>query len=876
MCKFSSKSGGGVPFQISFFLGDLTRNDPIHIMRIAIIPYIWLYILPINTNPLTSNHYKWIHVHSKTTQSDCIVMPITAEYNTNIATNLDQYNSDSEDFNENNLINNSELYVRNNFDYLENIDPDVNLLDSDPVQKCNYYSQPEFHEKFNNTNDLSILHTNIRSSKKNIKQFLWYVNNLNVTFGFIGLSEVWGGNNHTIESQSIPGYTRTYDVRTKRNGGGVSLYVKKHIKFIERHDLKFDKEHFESVFIEVNKAVFSTKHNVIIGVLYRAPNSCLEFFNKNLEKVLNIIKQEKKDSYLMGDFNINTMYEMSCTLAQEQEFINLFSTLHYHKLINLPTRITQQSSSLLDNIYTTLPYHNTSKGVLISDHSDHYIVFTIQHGTTSTKAPTHREMRDFSEQNISKFKKKIKNTIWDKFYAIPLAQDAYSVFANYINNYFKECFPNKNVKINYRNKITWIGAKLKKEIAQKNKLLAISKRYPTEGNKRAYKSARNIVISKLRKAERKHYDDQLDLYGNDNHKKWKVIKEIIAKEDRSSTMQSEFIIDTVPTTNPEVIANSFNDFFVNVGKNLAENIKSDIDPLKYIANNLRSINTIQVTEDKILSIISAMKNSAPGFDELPAFLMKQCSKLFIKPLCHVLSLSIRQGVFPIELKLAKVLPIYKSDDKRQLKNYRPISVLPFISKIFEKIVADSVIDFLEDNDILYSKQFGFRKRHSTTHAIIALTEKVSMALDSGKIVGGVFLDLKKAFDCVSHDILLNKLYAYGIRGSLMQWFQSYLSARSQFVFYNGIRSSIRNITHGVPQGSILGPLLFILNVNDFSRSSDLLFSILFADDTSVFIEGHSYAEVIEILNNELLKVSDWLMANKLTINLEKKSLYDIP
>ena len=134
-----------------------------------------------------------------------------------------------------------------------------------------------------------------------------------------------------------------------------------------------------------------------------------------------------------------------------------------------------------------------------------------------------------------------------------------------------------------------------------------------------------------------------------------------------------------------------------------------------------------------------MKNSAPGFDELPAFIMKQCSKLYIKPLCRVLSLSIRQGVFPNELKLAKVLPIYKSDDKRHLKNYRPISVLPFISKILEKIEADSVIDLLEDNDILYNKQFEFRKRHSTTHAIITLTEKVTMALDSGKIVGGVFL-----------------------------------------------------------------------------------------------------------------------------------------
>ena len=176
---------------------------------------------------------------------------------------------------------------------------------------------------------------------------------------------------------------------------------------------------------------------------------------------------------------------------------------------------------------------------------------------------------------------------------------------------------------------------------------------------------------------------------------------------------------------------------------------------------------------------------------------------------------------------------------------------------------------LENQQKFYTQKNNRKNNKSIieTYNRNILTEKVSIALDSGKIVGGVFLDLKKAFDCVSHDILLNKLYAYGIRGSLRQWFQSYLSARSQFVFYNGIRSSIRNITHGVPQGSILGPLLFILNVNDYSRSSDLLFSFLF--DTSVFIEGHSYAEVIEILNIELLKVSDWLMANKLTINLKK-------
>ena len=202
----------------------------------------------------------------------------------------------------------------------------------------------------------------------------------------------------------------------------------------------------------------------------------------------------------------------------------------------------------------------------------------------------------------------------------------------------------------------------------------------------------------------------------------------------------------------------------------------------------------------------------------------------------ILSLSIGQEVFPNELKLAKLLPIYKNlMINASLKTIGQSPFCHLFKKIFEKNVADLVIDFLEDHNILYNKQFGFRKRHSTTHAIIALTEKVSMALDSGKIVGGVFLDLRKPFDCVSHDILLNKLYAYGIRGNLMLWFQSYVSAGSQYVFYNGIKSSIRNIAHGVPQGSILGPLLFILNVNDFSRSSGLIFSILFADDMFICI-----------------------------------------
>ena len=188
-------------------------------------------------------------------------------------------------------------------------------------------------------------------------------------------------------------------------------------------------------------------------------------------------------------------------------------------------------------------------------------------------------------------------------------------------------------------------------------------------------------------------------------------------------------------------------------------------------------------------------------------------------------------------------------------------------KIKKKIVATYVIEFLEDNSVFYNYQFGFRKSHSTSHAIITLVERVSKALDMGKDVVGVFLDLKKDFDTVDHTILLRKLEQYGIRGKTLRWFESYLSNRSQYVEYNNSKSDTKIITYGVPQGSILGPLLFIIYMNDFSSSSDLLFSILFADDTSVLIEGTNFTNISQILNTELENVNIWLKANKLTVNI---------
>ena len=174
--------------------------------------------------------------------------------------------------------------------------------------------------------------------------------------------------------------------------------------------------------------------------------------------------------------------------------------------------------------------------------------------------------------------------------------------------------------------------------------------------------------------------------------------------------------------------------------------------------------------------------------------MKQCINDYITPLTHLINLSINEGTFPDDLKIAKVIPIYKSDNEQSINNYRPISVLPFFSKIFERVIA---------NHILNDNQFGFRRNLSTSHAIICLVEKVAKALDQGKIVVGLMIDLKKAFDGICHKTLLKKIYAYGIRGKLFDWFKSYLTNKTQYVQYGNSKSETKTITHGVPQGSIL-------------------------------------------------------------------------
>ena len=422
----------------------------------------------------------------------------------------------------------------------------------------------------------------------------------------------------------------------------------------------------------------------------------------------------------------------------------------------------------------------------------------------------------------------------------------------------------------YKSRKPWLSNGLIKSIKTKNKLYVKYLRRPTLTNRLLYKQFRNKLNMLMRRVEQEYYDKELLIHKNNLRKSWEIIKDVINK-NKKIDLPDMFNIDDDMVTDKLEIALNFNNFFVNIGKTLSSDIPTNSgDPLSYIKSAVPDSIFLE-SVDESENICKNMKECSSGWDQILPRVVKSTYQNCIVPITHVMNLSIINVVVPHELKVAKVVPIYKSGDRRLINNYRPVSVLPCFSKILEKLMYNRISNFIHKHSLLNEYQFGCRQKRSTNQALIVLLDKIAAALDKGDIVLGVFLDFSKAFDTVDHQILLNKMYKYGIRGIAFKWMESYLSNRRQFVLFKYVQSEYATVTCGVSQGSMMGPLLFLLYVNDIANVSTSLLPILFADDTNVFLTGNNIDQIIEIMNGELNNVFLWLNSNKLSLNVKKRN-----
>ena len=779
-------------------------------------------------------------------------------------------------------INSTDRYFRN--EELKNDQQDnnfketkaINLCDDDldikisNLTDCNYYSVEEF-QSTNFDKSFNIFHNNINGLETKFDQLHNLIASSSSEIDLIAITETSHKDNDKFKSNITINNYNIFSTPTNTSKGGTAIFVKTKFNTVERLDLKIQHDHYESVWIEIKN---KNCKNVICGSLYRHPHDTNDIFNDfliHLESCISKIIKEKKIVYLCGDFNSDLLkYDQT---NNYKKIYDLLSSYGIFPMILLPTRVCGNSATIVDNIFTNNIENSLISGNIKTDLSDHYSQFiSVQKLKIDYKTITiyKRDYSSFSEksfrddvsiQNFNNNLEDVNKQFQDFYFKLEGCVDRHAPL--------KKLTP-KEIKLKQK---PWIDKDLNKMIKIKNKLFNRKKRQPTNENvNKLYKLFRNRVNRELTKSKKNYYDKYFEENNNNSKKVWEGIRSIITIKNPKGSSISQLKIDEKTIDDPKEIAETVNNFFVDIGKNTDTSIPINpiIKPEKYLKNeNLNDFIIAHISNEEILDIITHLDNKSSGPQSIPINLLKLIADIIIIPLCKIISNSFTSGVFPDALKICKVIPIHKGDSTNELNNYRPISLLSIFDKIIEKAMYKRLYNFLEQHDILFHNQYGFRKNNSTTFALLQITERIKYSIDNRKYGCGIFIDLRKAFDTVNHTILLSKLKHYGIRDSSYNWFESYLSNRKQYVFVNGESSQLRNITYGVPQGSVLGPLLFLIYINDLPNISKVLNFYLFADDTNIYFEAETPEKLESVLNNELKELYTWLIVNRLSLNINK-------
>ena len=614
--------------------------------------------------------------------------------------------------------------------------------------------------------------------------------------------------------------------------------------------------------------------------LYRPPNGSVSKFLHDYENLLTWLAKRKGSVIIGCDHNLDLLkLESHCCT---ENFVDLCLEYELFPCIMKPTRITKNSATLIDNIFVNVALHDKiMSSIMINDMSDHLPCrIVIDDMFPLRNKVITKEIRVIKKENTDKIIHDLNSVNWECKLQSMTSINAFEYFNDLLVDSVNKNLPIKKVNTNkIKPSRPWLSQALQKCISKSKKLYAktLSQNSVTADHEN-YINYRNILNKLKRKSMQLYYTNKCLEFKQNGKKLWHIIRKATQKtNDKNSTIEC-LTVDNIKHFDSMTIANEFGKYFACIGKNYYKkipkpkrNIESHQGSMETVSNSIYFEPTSEFEIDKIISNLQSKHSH--GHDGLTNKLLKELKPALVKPLSILFNISLSEGAFPEIYKKSDVVPLHKSKCKTLLNNYRPISLLPVLSKILEKIVYKRVYSFLEQNRSLYVSQYGFRAKHSCENAITELCSNVVKQNEKGVYTLALFLDLSKAFDTLNHELLLTKLEKYGIRGIALKWFKSYLeqrSLRAKCPSDNGYcYSDYHKIEYGTPQGSCLGPLLFLVYTNDIHIHLEYTKCILFADDTTLYFSHKNLNYLKFCIEFDLGNIIDWFRSNGLTLNLEK-------
>lgn len=728
---------------------------------------------------------------------------------------------------------------------------------------------------------LKIFHANIRGIRKNFDELCLVLNELSFKFDVILLTETQLTNDELFH---LPGYSCHLFNSCHSNYDGIAIFI--NLNSIPNASIVK-----ESVLVNANAVRVSCnlgeERYTIIGI-YRSPTTNALSLIRELDTLLPCLPPDTHQMCI-GDININTLGSQKIS----NEYLNMLYSHGFESRINLPTRVTSTSSTCLDHIF--VKSRNNVGGLAgvyrtaLTDHFPVFFMWDYDLQDAQINSDVDSNVNGASCKPVTNFEKLlqvIQSEKWDELYEQTDVNLALDYFITILKKRVDECTDFKQIKNNAKTRKLkpWMTKGLLVSIRKRDnmhkRIVRLSRDIYCFGNeietlKEKYKLYRRYLSRLINQTKWSYYKKIMQENCNNPKKFWGIINELTGRLKKNfGSIKNLINADNSATDEPKMIANAFVNYFASVGEQLASEVRPSAKP-KYSGlcrsnSQCASMFLTPVSAQEVMDHILELKDgTATGIDGIKVEVIKAVRFYVAGPLSQIFNLCFQTGMYPNKFKAAIIVPIYKAGSRNKTENYRPISLLPQCSKILEKCMKSRIMGFLMQNNLISENQFGFLKNKSTDDAIYKLTTFLYNALDSSHKALAIFLDLAKAFDTVDHCILLSKMEGIGIRGLPLALFKSYLSSRTQMVRIDGEFSIPNAITLGVPQGTVLGPVLFLIYINDLC---DLKISgevLSYADDTVLLFKDLSWPLVYRRANIGLSIVYDWLNDNILTLNKSK-------